>query len=185
MDSIIKKIMKQFFHKKTKFIYTNSRGFFMLYAILFSSIMLIIGMGIIDVVLRQVAFSGVGKESSRAFYAADAGMECALYGDIVKDAFATGTINHLVCNGNDVTVQGKDGPLPTAYDIPEFSFNFWIDKADPADRSCAYVTLVRTFDGNGDVSTTTVSSLGYNSECPNVGNPTRYPLVERGVRGSY
>ena len=57
------------------------RGFALLVAVLVSSVVLAVGLSIANVTLKQYIFAGIGKESEVAFYAADAGMECALYWD--------------------------------------------------------------------------------------------------------
>ncbi|MEK7614237.1 MAG: hypothetical protein AAB428_01030 [Patescibacteria group bacterium] len=58
------------------------RGFVALFAILVSSIVLVISFGILNIAIKEVILSSSGRESQFGFYAADAGMECALYWDI-------------------------------------------------------------------------------------------------------
>lgn len=150
-------------------------GFFLLYAILLTSIILIIGLGVFEITLKQVSFSGIDRESVRAFYAADAGLECALYQDVVLDKFSTSTPpGTIVCNEQTI-------PVSTQINPPQFTFTFWLNKNVPKDQSSAAVTLSRTI-VDGSVATTTISSLGYNTS---VSSPTRYPVVERGLRSSY
>jgi len=162
---------------------SKSRGFFLLYAVLFTAVMLTIGMGVLDISLKQLSFSGIDRESVRAFYVADAALECALYEDVVNNSFATNTANTIHCNGNDQNV-GAAGPGNPA----TWQFNFWLNKTDANERTCAVVTVSREYDVDGTVKKTTLSSLGYNTEnnlCPPGGTPTRYPQVERGFKTEY
>jgi hypothetical protein len=60
-------------------------GFTLFVALIVSSLLLSIGLSLSNIILKQLIFSGSGRESQIAFYAADSGAECALYWD-VKDA---------------------------------------------------------------------------------------------------
>jgi len=66
-----------------------NKGFVALFAILVSSIVLVISFGILNIAIKEVILSSSGRESQFGFYAADAGMECALYWD-VKGLSGTG-----------------------------------------------------------------------------------------------
>ncbi len=56
-----------------------SAGFTMLYASLIGSLVLTIGLAILNVTVKQITLASAARESAKAFYAADTGMECALY----------------------------------------------------------------------------------------------------------
>ncbi len=71
--------MKIFDFKKIK---ESKRGFTLLFAILVSVMVLAVGASIINITLKQVILSGSGRESQFAFYAANTGMECALFWDL-------------------------------------------------------------------------------------------------------
>lgn len=70
--------MKKLFNKKE----SNQKGFTLLFAILVSILILAVGASIISIALKQVILSGAGRESQYAFYAANTGLECALYWDL-------------------------------------------------------------------------------------------------------
>ncbi len=61
-----------------KSIHTNEKGFVMLFTVLIVSIILSLAIGIANIGYKQSLLSSIGKDSQIAFYAADAGMECAL-----------------------------------------------------------------------------------------------------------
>jgi hypothetical protein len=162
-------------------VFKKTSGFFMLYAILFTTIVLTIGISILDIVLKQVSFSGIDRESARAFYVADAGLECALYGDVTgSNIFSTSTPGTINCNGDSTALTVVD-PLGG---FPHFTFNFWLDKSDPKNVSCSEITLTREI-FSGVVNRTIISALGYNTQCPGIGSATRNPLIERGLRTIY
>lgn len=58
------------------------RGFTLLYAALISALMLAVGLSIFNIAIKETMLSRLGRESQLAFYAADAGAECALYWDL-------------------------------------------------------------------------------------------------------
>lgn len=60
----------------------NKKGFTLLFAVLVSIMVLAVGASIINISLKQLILSGAGRESQFAFYAANTGMECALYWDL-------------------------------------------------------------------------------------------------------
>ena len=55
------------------------RGFTLLIAVLATSIILSISLGIFDIITKEMKLASLGRESQIAFYAADAGEECAFY----------------------------------------------------------------------------------------------------------
>lgn len=57
-------------------------GFVLLFSVLVSGIVLAVGLGIISITLKELLLSNTGKDSQYAFYAADSGLECALYWDL-------------------------------------------------------------------------------------------------------
>ncbi len=67
-------------------------GFTLFVALIVSSLLLSIGLSLSNIILKQLIFSGSGRESQIAFYAADSGAECALYWD-VKDSLGVTTFD--------------------------------------------------------------------------------------------
>ncbi|HXK40184.1 MAG TPA: LamG domain-containing protein [Candidatus Paceibacterota bacterium] len=58
------------------------RGFTLFYAVLTASLLLAIGIAIFNITYKELILSSGARESSNAFYAADTGLECALYWDL-------------------------------------------------------------------------------------------------------
>jgi len=57
----------------------REQGFTLLYAMIISSLVLATTLSIVNVAIKQKNISGLSQESQVAFYAANSGLECALY----------------------------------------------------------------------------------------------------------
>ena len=69
----------------------QQKGFTLLYAVLVSSIVLSASLSIINIALKQHKLSALSRESQVAFYAANTGIDCALYWEThTRDATPTG-----------------------------------------------------------------------------------------------
>jgi hypothetical protein len=138
-------------------------GFTLLLAVLITSIILGISVGFSVFVLRELSISAVGRESQRAFFASDSGIECVLYWDLRQfpSAFSTTTTSSINCAGSGYTVGGPSG-------ISNFTLNF-------DNGSCAVVEVDKTA-----YPTTVITSHGRNT-C-NTGDPNR---VERALEVTY
>ena len=62
--------------------YSSSKGFTLIIALLVTSIILSVGLAIANISYKQQILSSTQNDSLKAFYAADAGIECALYWDL-------------------------------------------------------------------------------------------------------
>ena len=65
----------------------NNSGFILPLAVLITSIILSMSFTIFILVFSSIKFSALGRDSQVAFYAADGGVECALFWDIKFNAF--------------------------------------------------------------------------------------------------
>jgi len=152
-------------------IKNKKSGFTLFISMIVMGTLLLIATAIVGLALKQSLISSSGRESQYAFYAADSGIECALYWDIKNpsgvSAFSTTTGSTIFCNrdannlGNQWTVGGSETSV-----INRINFL--------PDPYCAIVTVTKS--PNGD---TTVESLGYNT-CASGSR-----RVERAVRATY
>ena len=85
------KIKRIFFKEKEN----GKRGFTLLFAILVSILVLAVGASMITIALKQVILSGAGRESQFAFYAANTGVECAIYWDLHGPQLVNGIIEYV------------------------------------------------------------------------------------------
>ena len=63
-------------------LYNKQKGFTLLYAVLVSSIVLSASLSIINIALKQHKLAALSRESKIAFYAANTGIDCALYWNV-------------------------------------------------------------------------------------------------------
>lgn len=138
----------------------KNNGFTLLFAVITVSIVLAVGLGVYNLLLKEMKFSGFVRESQMAFYAADSGIECIFYWDIKMKSISTTTPSDITCVNQTKSVGGA----------PVSSFTLDFDNG-----ACAVVTIDKT-----NPTFTKLESRGYNT-C-NLSNPRR---VERGIRATY
>ena len=142
---------------------THKNGITLLLAVFVSSLALTLGLGIFTLLFSELEFSGTSKESLIAFYAADSGIECAIFWDIehtglAQSAFATSSMSSIICDGDTFTVGGVGG-------FSRFTIPF-------SDGSCATVEVTKGIN-------TIVESQGKNI-CADSSK-----TVQRGLRVNY
>lgn len=155
----------------------KSKGFTLLLSLIVMSLLLLLTYIIVNISGKNLSFALLGRESQKAFFAANSGIECALYWDLKGvpggTAFATTTndTHSIICAGDTRTVggEGYDEPMTFQLDIgPE----------------CVVVDVTKTEDSG--VITTEIESRGYNTgtgiDCQdNVGGKQ----YERAIRVRY
>lgn len=85
----------------------TKQGFTLFIAVLLGSLMLAIGFSIFNLAFKELLLSSSSRDSQVAFYAADTGLECALYYDQDQRAFQTGQSGGptIECAGVTVAAQ--------------------------------------------------------------------------------
>jgi len=164
----------------------NNKGFVILFAVVLSSIILTITLGVANISLKELNFSTSVRATNDAFFAADTGAECALYYDIVGTQSFSGLINpfgvpssqvNTYCAGTDVDLNnGSSNPTS------EGPWIFYLHSIGQSGQACARVSLSR--DTTVTPNITTIISKGYNigdSFCAS-SNPNR---VERQIELTY
>lgn len=175
---------------------SQQKGFALLFAVLLAALLLAVGLSIFNLSLKEVQISGAGRESQMAFYAADAGIECAIYWDaqIVngQTMFSSSTVgfqpqNSVECGGVDVSRASFDETDATqgAWSNPngnETTFSFQLTDASLGlDQPCVTVSVAKDtaiVDGSS-VDRTTIRASGRNI-CD-----TEARRVERGLVAVY
>ncbi|MCM2339094.1 MAG: hypothetical protein NDI62_01410 [Burkholderiales bacterium] len=136
-----------------KQILKNNKGFVMLFAVMISSMILAIALGVADVALKEINFTTSAKEANNAFFAADAGAECALFYDksLPADNAFTGTAV-MNCSESLITV--------TPVGSPASKWTFVVPGLGYGEEGCAKVTVDKTGTCG---SATCIISKGYNN----------------------
>lgn len=146
------------------------KGITLFVAILITGTLLLISVAIINLSVKEAFLSGTARESQYAFYAADTGVECALYWDASSpngySAFGTSTNSTIYCLSSYPTITRN---VSNNNGTSTFTLQF------QSEAYCADVLVAKTSDGK-----TKIESLGYNT-C-STSNPRR---VQRAIRVTY
>ena len=153
----------------------KNRGFVILFAMMISSIILMIALGVTNIATNEIKFSSSAKNTNDAFFAADTGAECALMNDkSTGTSFPVGTQEgeqNVSCSGNSIkTIKINNS---WTFDIVSFE-STW----------CAKVKVSKETLENNLVRTTIISK-GYNigkigNDCIQIENS-----VERQIELTY
>lgn len=181
---VIKKMIsfKQQINKK------KQSGFTILVAVVTAGILLIIAMTIGGIALKEQVLSTASKESQIAYYAADSGMECALFWDQKKGVFSPGTdqsngdltlpdVPTINCNGKSIVTKIIDDKNSLNY-----VFQFLIPGlpgVGSEKSACAVVEITKTTADKYSITKTMVESHGYNT-CD-----ASLRRLERGIVATY
>ena len=128
-------------------------GFTLLLSILVVSVILSVGLGIFDIMTKELKLSGLGRESQIAFYAADAGIECFFYWEIKHPDLVGTAFSYYDSNPPTIKCAGNSFSIPAQSNGP---YNLNINLSN---NSCAKVKVTKS----GLI--TTVESRGYNIAC--------------------
>ena len=147
----------------------TQKGFTLFIAVLIGSLMLAIGFSIFNLSFKELLLSASSRDSQIAFYAADTGLECALYHDQkLRDFQATpsgGNVT-ITCAGQTVSAQKLSG-------TGIFS---WEWQLETSSGLCAKIQVNKYT----NLEKTVIRSLGYNT-CTDT-DPRK---TERGLRVIY
>ncbi len=148
-------------------------GFTIFFAVLIASLSLSVGLAIYDLLIRELALSQTATQSQYAIYAADTGVECALYWDFKcsptdcpegdGSAFATSTASvnptsAVMCMGQNIVT---DPPAWTVAPTATAATTTFTISFSPAHPYCAIVTVAKSIAGTA--AKTQITSDGYNT----------------------
>lgn len=170
----------------------QTRGFTILMSVLVASLLLSLGLSIFTIAIKETLLSSAVRESQFAFFAADTGIECALYWDFhypsgasgyplafatsSSSAAPTGPIN---CNGDNIMTGWQ---IASQADSATTTFAFNVGSGSAA--GCVVVSVGKYTNPS---LRTTIQTRGYNegsrsgATCTG-GGPRR---VERGLVVKY
>jgi len=186
----------------------NNQGFVILFAVLISSLILLISVGIFNTVQKEVILSSSAQESQAAFYAADSALECALYADQVGVGSPNPSTPFTITptSGNNATSFDCGGSEVTSYYLASsggtqfyeypYVFRYYNTLSD---GGCSYVLIEKELKGtsqSGEVAgtETRITAVGFNTcvdssggfngdiNIPDFNDPT---LLERRISISY
>ena len=138
----------------------DNKGSVLLIAILMSTVVFVVGVGVYQRTYKELLFSSMWRQTQVAFSAADSGLECAIYRDLHPASTS--------CFG-------------TAFAWTPVNPGTWYSLDHAVGSGCVGITVTKTFNATLGRTITTVDARGYNDAC-NSTNPRR---VERGLRITY
>jgi Tfp pilus assembly protein PilX len=140
------------------------RGFVLLIAAIFMSVMLSFGLALASISFKQQVLASTATESQYAFFAADAGLECGYYADRKNNLFNYNSHSDLV-PPNPITCDGYTpaGHLTYVYDTSKKRLMVTDRIKLASDTRCVDVTVYKYQSG-----TTYIYSLGYDVPCDTV-----------------
>ncbi len=173
-------------------IKTQQRGFALLIAVIFMSVMLTFGLILGSLGYKQQVLASAAIQSQYAFYAADAALECVLYQDQQKGTFAFPSVKPALapkinCDGVDATypLLLPDG-IVSYTPSTQWVIREYVSLDSPAPgipgTRCAEVTIYKPKSGTG---TTYIFSQGYDVSCATVAAPGGARFVARGLSAQY
>lgn len=186
--------MKFYFFKNKNGM--KQRGVAIFIAVIAVASLMLIATAISNLSYKEQIISQSGRDSKVAFFAADSGMECALFHDLkggvdpVNDLFTFATPSEgesgtLYCDGSVVS---RDTDSAGGSMITKFYFNVPGGSGDET-PSCSFVTVTKTLSGS-DIETV-IESSGYNNTCsgsiadPVIGGSGDTRNLERALRVEY
>lgn len=167
-----------------------NRGFTIFFAMLVGSLSLAIGFAIYDLTVREIDLSAAASQSQYAIYAADTGVECALYWDYKASmlngspsifATSTGAGNQsaggsgTLCNDQNIVTNGTP---PSTFALPTSGWTGWAVAGDSSNATTTFTLAIPAGGASaqtycavvqvgkatiGGVPYTTIISRGYNS----------------------
>ncbi len=163
----------------------GSRGFALIIAVIFMSVMLSFGLTLGSLGYKQQLLVSAAVQSQYAFYVADAALECALYadnktGNLQESLFAyenyDGTSKPITCDGS--TVQVAQPSPPSAFLVSTVKIPF-----DSGTR-CAEITVYKPSISD-PTGVTYIFSQGYDISCTALASPNPPRFVSRGIDARY
>jgi hypothetical protein len=162
----------------------GNRGFALLIAVVFMSVMLSIGLSLGSIGYKQAVLAQNALESQYAFYAADGGLECVLFQAQQRDRFSYTLTSapSFTCN-NQGTYNGVAGTLGTSYignnQYKSFQYRFEL-LTNPTDVRCVDISV---YVPPNPTLTTYLFSQGYSTKCSTVEANGRFST--RGIQAYY
>ena len=158
----------------------KKNGFALLIAVIFMSVMLAFGLALGSLSYKQQVLASSAIESQYAFYAADAGLECALYADQQGNLFAyppgvPQSAPAMTCDGSS--------PVSATFSYSANNQFIVFNRVSlDANKRCADVTVYKP----SSTGTTYIFSQGYDVSCGTVqAPPVGARFVARGINVHY
>ncbi len=163
----------------------TKQGITLLIAVSVASIVLILVLNILNIAIKEIQISGFLRESQKSFYAADAGIECALYWDVFNSKLIfpePGQVQvkkRIDCIEENIKTSVDEDTITRV--VTSFALKF---SNNNDDTSCAYVTVTK------EAGLVTIESRGVNKNDASVeancnAAPGQTQRLERALKATY
>lgn len=173
----------------------SQRGFALLIAVIFMSVMLAFGLALGSLSYKQQVLASSSVQSQYAFYAADAGLECALYADQGSSSGSLFAHPGTVEQPPSAPVMTCDGISAISSNIASYDVDQWFViterlslDSDTATSRCADITVYKPNPNNNPADLPHyIFSQGYDVSCDVVANTDtdKARFVVRGISVRY
>lgn len=135
----------------------ENRGFALLFSLVVSSVVLAIGLTILDFTIKQLTLSSVTRDSELAFHAANAGIECVRAAAKTAASGGAAIDQNMSCIGNS---PDSDAPV-TINNVTYYHMEYdWLSPDSAGDRCIELDVLVV------DATSVAVSSADIRNDMP-------------------
>ncbi len=105
----------------------DNKGFTIFIAMIIMATLLLISSSVVSLAVKQATLASAGRSSQAAFYAADSGIECALYWDVnnpngEQSAFSITETSPITCNGSATQTVGGQDESEFEIDFPPYDY---------------------------------------------------------------
>jgi hypothetical protein len=162
----------------------RQNGFVILYAVIITTVVLITGVSLMNIITKQLVISSIGRSSKQAYYAALRGKECAefwknagLFGRVKDHTYEASPIDKSLFGcptpisdplSETRLVSGLDGRLLSPISGDDRFVQFEINDAE--NRLCSQVK-VRISPSACESQQILIDSSGYNVPCSEINDP--------------
>lgn len=166
---------------KTTFKIKKNSGYALLFTVLIISMILAMTVGISNTTFRELGFTATAKQSHIAFFAADSGLECALWqdrnvtGPVFPSNSATSPLPVMNCvTASPAITTVLAGATSASYVVQDFA----------AGGGCVRVTVEKDQNATPPASyPTKITARGYNVNCSQLAAGMQH--VERVLQAKY
>src|SRR5690606_35873513 len=159
--------------KKEFWIRQKNKGVTLLIAIITVNILLAIGLSLSNLSYKSLKVSSSGRETQRAYYAAEAGFECAQYWDKEGEFLSNGSQAEISCNQEEFEEDVIINATPFSHPDYGSGYQYEFDVEFMDGEYCARLLVMKPTTG---MYQTIIETRGYNTcEMDSQG------IVERGI----
>lgn len=127
---------------------TGTAGFALFYSVVVVAVISSLGAVLSSLIVREADLSATARQSSRAYYSADAGLECAQYWDLQEGVFSGATSPDIECSNQSTTTTGTTYDEDSDGNEDDEKYKFSINSGN----ICVDVKILKYDDGGREIT---------------------------------